>query len=150
MPYDSYVTPEEYEVAKKNGISSKLVYSRVYQLGWDKKRAITEPPQPRNQHAKYLELAKKNGIHKQTYYSRVRLLGWNKEKAATEPPIKTPPIRRPKKYPEYAYENLKKNNIKKTTFYQRVHVLGWSIEDACTIPPKEKKNKNHIWRKRMV
>ncbi len=41
--YDFYITPEEYEVAEKNGIDKRTLEQRIREYGWDKERAITIP-----------------------------------------------------------------------------------------------------------
>lgn len=37
------ITPEQYEIARNNGIDKKNADNRVWGLGWDVDRAITEP-----------------------------------------------------------------------------------------------------------
>ena len=37
-----YVTPDDFETAKRNGIPEKLVKTRVYRDGWEINRAITK------------------------------------------------------------------------------------------------------------
>lgn len=76
-----YVTPEQYDVANKNGISNNNVYSRLYQnKGWTIEKAITVPLKKN----KWLDIAINNGITRETYRSRKRL-GWTDEEAASEP-----------------------------------------------------------------
>lgn len=81
-----YITPEEYEIALKNGIKKEVVYQRVYRYGWTIKKAITTPTRKRDMSYKkknlYVETALKNGISANAYYARLRR-GWSKEKAST-------------------------------------------------------------------
>jgi DNA invertase Pin-like site-specific DNA recombinase len=42
------LTPEDYFIAKQNGLDRKTVYQRFYNYGWNKKDAITKPKQPNN------------------------------------------------------------------------------------------------------
>ncbi|WP_341272481.1 hypothetical protein [Bacillus thuringiensis] len=35
-PYDYYITPEEYEIAEKNGVCASTLRSRIYDLCWSK------------------------------------------------------------------------------------------------------------------
>lgn len=83
-----YVSPEEYEIALKNGIKKENVYQRVYRYNWSIQRAITTPVRKRDMSYKekgkneYLEIALQNGISANAYYVRVSR-GWSKEKAST-------------------------------------------------------------------
>ncbi|MDM5270497.1 hypothetical protein [Bacillus wiedmannii] len=81
-------TWEDYEVAKKNGISRKNVDQRVQYLGWAIERAITTPVLPKRNRPKYMgyaELAEKNGIPYKTFVERVNGLRWSLEQAANTP-----------------------------------------------------------------
>lgn len=42
MEVNYYITPEEYDLAEKNGICKATLESRIKQLGWSKKKAITK------------------------------------------------------------------------------------------------------------
>lgn len=78
-----YIMPEEYDEAKRNGISRNHLHQRVFNLAWDRKRAITQPVRKGNR--KYGDLpaiAEKNGIPRGTFYSRVKY-GIDPEIAAT-------------------------------------------------------------------
>lgn len=85
-----YVTPEEYAIAEKNGISSFNVYQRVNVYNWNTQRAITTPLGKCNAlgWTENKQLAKKNGIGYDTYYHRVTAMGWDPLKAATTQPLK--------------------------------------------------------------
>ncbi|HDR8156764.1 TPA: hypothetical protein QC057_005927 [Bacillus cereus] len=85
MKYKPVPTWEDYEIAKRNGISKNNVDDRVNSLDWDIKRAITQPLGKLDKY--YVELAKKNGIAYHTYLKRLSL-GWSEIKAVTKPPRK--------------------------------------------------------------
>ena len=123
-----YITPEEYEIAEKNGINKRVVYQRVF-LGWSKKRAITVPLQIKKLTNEHFEIAQKNGISKNTVKHRVSHLGWEIEKAIT-----TPIISRKNKYLDQA----RKNGINENTYYSRIE-QGWTKEDASTIKTMSRK-----------
>lgn len=154
-----YVTPTEYEIARRNGISAKHVQNRVYTLNWSKKRAITQPLRKRVNNCPYVKKAKQNGIAYHTYKNRVNILGWSKERASTEKVksrtaskkrlkiMRELAAKKRRKYPDWVYENLKKNNIPRSTFWNRVNRLGWSIEEASTVKVNATNNNNHVWRK---
>lgn len=79
-----HLSPDDYEIAKNNGIHKKLAYERFYKYGWSAERAITEAPQ--RDMSDWVALAKRNGISKGTFYHRVsKRMGWSPYKAATTP-----------------------------------------------------------------
>lgn len=120
-----YITPEEYDIAEKNGISKKLLERRIRTYGWDRERALTEPPG--SKYGKWIEIAEKNGIKRQTFYVRVNE-GMTPEEAATKP------IRVwPKRYDSKWIKIAKENGISPDAFRGRVR-LGWSQEKAATTP----------------
>lgn len=123
-----YITPEDYMEAEKNGINAKVVYDRVY-LGWNKKRAITEPVQKRRLTQDHFKIASKNGIPENTVKHRVSKLKWDIEKAITVKPIK-----KKNKYLDLA----RQNGIKESTFWSRVN-QGWTQEKASTTPVLSRK-----------
>lgn len=146
-----YITPDDYEIAKNNGLTVKNVQDRVYRLGWDIEKAINTPKKNRKEYI-YLTVEEKEIIFKNNLTTRnvtERMYrGWTKEKAINTPKIdkvkNLKPIQKSNKYLEIAINN----GIKKDTFYKRIK-SGWSAEEACTLPPKSKKNDktNHIWNK---
>lgn len=69
---------------KEIGIPRSTFYGRR-KAGWSKEKAMTTPPEQRNDRKKYIELAAKNGINKRTFLTRVNRLGWDIEKAVTQP-----------------------------------------------------------------
>ncbi|AFQ20035.1 MULTISPECIES: hypothetical protein [Bacillus] len=81
MKYKPVPTWEDYEIAKRNGISKTNVDARI-SINWDIERAITQPLNKFDKY--YVELAKNNGIAYHTYLRRLSL-GWSEIKAATKP-----------------------------------------------------------------
>lgn len=138
--YNFYITPEEYERAKKNGISKKRLDSRVRDLLWNKEEAINTPVIKQKKYPKEIkELVKKNGISMSTFKSRVNQLGWSMVEAATIPVMdKTKNIYKaiPKvrKYSKEIIEKVKQNNIPVKCFYSRITKYKWDIEKAATTP----------------
>ncbi|MEN2464934.1 hypothetical protein [Ornithinibacillus sp. JPR2-1] len=88
-----YITPEQYDIAAKNGIPRERVNGRVRKEKWPIERAITEPI--RNYDSKWVRQAEENGIPAGLFYKRVSL-GWSKERASTQK------IRRKRDKVEYA------------------------------------------------
>lgn len=84
MSIDYYITPEEYEVAEKNGISRQTLEHRVRGALWEKDVAITKKPKYNNR-KKWAVIAVENGISYQTFLSRVNDYGMSEEEAATRP-----------------------------------------------------------------
>ena len=127
--YDFYITPEEYKRAAENGIRKVTLEARIRKLGWDKERAINEPPQKREDRSKWCQIAIENGISKKTFMSRVNTCKWSEEKAATTTVQEKGKIRR--KYPDELYHVLKQNDISVQAFHKRIK-RGWTIERAMT------------------
>lgn len=136
--YDFYITPEEYDIAEKNGIRKELLEVRIRTLGWNKekamnKKAITFKRLPKE----WIKIAESNGICYSTFKYRVNWLRWDIEIAATRPlQNRSKQAKRAyessRKYPQY-YKNLAaKNGINERTFYNRLK-SGWSLGDAATI-----------------
>jgi len=75
-----YITDRDYKIAESNGINKNLLYTRVYQLGWEVERARTQKPRARG--VSMFQLAKDNGIPVKLYYKRVHE-GWTPFEAAT-------------------------------------------------------------------
>lgn len=140
--YDFYITPDEYDKAAENGITYHDVWRRVYDLGWHKSRAITEPIRKWDkENGKLVKKAKENGIKKSTYYQRVKR-GMDPEIAATKKTMQQKDVAKRtihkvncRKYPDWVYDNLKKYNINSSTFWHRVNTHGWDLEKASTTPP---------------
>lgn len=127
--HNYYITPEEYNIAEKNGISKSTLYRRVYYYGWEKERAINTKPII-NKRCEWSKLAWKNGISHAAYYSRVNKLGWSRQKAATTPIQK-------RKYSLELIETAKQNGISYQRVRQRIRD-GWNEHDASTIKPMTK------------
>ena len=140
--HDWYITPEEYSLAKRNGISKENLEQRIRCYGWNKEKALNTPVRKRGViPKKFKDMAKKNNIPIATFYNRVYGLKWSMEKASTEPimDIETKAqnfVKRLRKYPIEYIEKAKANGISEHTFRRRVRD-GWSIERAATTPVKE-------------
>ena len=139
-PYDYYITPEEYEIAERNGIAKYTLEYRVRLYGWDKERAMTEPPlQMQTIPNDIKERAAANGISYNTLRCRIRYYGWDYERACTEPlqdrkkqVQKVQKARR--RYPQDILDLAEENNVKYATFQMRVNKLGWDMYKAATTP----------------
>lgn len=83
-----YITPEEYAIAERNGISRKRLEARIRVDGWEKERAIYTKIRKPKTSKKIRDLAKENGITYQTLMTRINQLGWNQYDAATVPVAK--------------------------------------------------------------
>ena len=139
--YEYYITPEEYEIAEKNGICKHTLDYRIREAAWDKKRAITEQIKG-DKYKKYYEIARKNGIKENTFRKRLSY-GMSLEEASTKPVDKDHQSKR--KYPKEILIIAEQNGIKRNTLISRLR-LGWSLEDATTIKPN-RKIRNESWRK---
>src|SRR5699024_7006490 len=130
--YDYYITPEEYAIAEKNGISYDTLNGGIRVYGWNKQRAITQPVKKQKKttnHGSYPKQAEENGIPRSTYYSRIRA-GMSKREASTKSVrcnrkwAEKMRSKIKRKYPNWVYDNLEKNGINLGTFYYRVNKLG--------------------------
>jgi len=86
MAWEFYITPTDYLIAEKNGISYDLLNGRIRNMAWDKQRAITTPPRTKDRYGKWLKIAQDHGVCRDTLRSR-KLRGWDMEKAATTKPM---------------------------------------------------------------
>lgn len=140
MEHWYYITPDEYEQAATNGISSIVLEVRVRSLGWAKRRALTEPiHKKRKIPNKWRKIAESNGICYSTLRYRCNRLGWPIEIAATQSlqdRKKQAKIAHEasRKYPKAYLEQARQNGIDDCTFRRRVR-SGWPIEKAATRPP---------------
>ncbi|MFS0784766.1 hypothetical protein [Bacillus sp. 1P06AnD] len=87
-----YLTSEHYAMAELNGISRKILESRVYHQDWSIERALTQPVQQKRQPGqqnwkKWKHIAEKFGICNSTFNDRIRR-GWDEREAASHPIIK--------------------------------------------------------------
>ncbi len=128
-----YITPEDYEIAKKNGIKRGTVNDRVRKWGWDVDRAITEVPKRHHIPAELLEEAEKIGLEYNTIACRL-YQGWDMKEACTKPKKQG----RQRVHPDWVYELAKKNGISYPTVYCRVRT-GWDLLRACTEEVWDKK-----------
>ncbi|UGO49288.1 transcription regulator [Bacillus phage vB_BanH_Emiliahah] len=146
MDNESYLTPEDFDIAEENGIPRHVAHRRFYEQGHSRKRAVTQPVQKRpNPWAEWKDVALKNGICKGTFKSRI-YKGSTPEQAATEP-IKTTEelavlmekgrIKKRRRISKELHERARKNGISATTLQYRLLYSKhpWSEEDAVTIPP---------------
>lgn len=137
--YEFYITPEEYAIAEKNGISRQMVNNRVRSLGWDKKRALTQKPNVRKLLNKdLLDKAAKNGIGRETFRYRINN-GWSLEDAVTVPPMDRKKLmkklgEKSRKYPKELIATAKANGISIKTFYERIHTYKWDVIKAANTP----------------
>ena len=139
-----YITPEDFEKAKENGIPKDTVLTRVRQLGWDVDKAITKPPRKIRKFTKEeIKIMEENGIDRNTVSCRLNY-GWTLEEA----------ISRPKKpgrqyiYPEWVYEEANKNGIAYAAVNSRIKD-GWDMKRACTERVKTKQESLEIARKKL-
>lgn len=137
--YDFYITPEEYDIAEKNGIRKPLLEVRIRSLGWSKKRAMNEKPLVFNRLPKeWVEIAESNGICYSTFKYRVNVLKMDIEIAATKPlqdrkKQAKEAYEASRKYPKYYKDLALRNGIAERTFHRRLE-SGWSLEDAANKP----------------
>ncbi|QWU15693.1 hypothetical protein SAMN04487895_12741 [Paenibacillus sophorae] len=137
--YEWYITPEEYERAAANGITSRTLEKRIRDRGWAKERAINEPVQKKTNLLKWRRIAEQNGIPSNAFYKRVRVSGWEPERAATEPLIdKVDRLCQQNKdrrtYPLEMIAIAESNGISYDLFKERVNKYGWSFDRAATEP----------------
>lgn len=155
--YDYYITPEEYEIAKRNGINKNVVEDRIRKCGWNKKKAITIPKSNRKRmfSKDILDLARKKNIPYSTLRYRVEKIGISPIDAIfMEKQDSAKNLKRyaNQKYPKYILDLAQSNGISKSLFYYRVGKMRMTILKAATTPLinrseyMREKNKNHIWR----
>ncbi|WP_283746295.1 MULTISPECIES: hypothetical protein [Bacillus cereus group] len=144
-PYDYYITPEEYEIAERNGINRKVLNERVRNLKWDKTIAMTKPVRKSKSTGwrQVKEIALKNGICRQTYYAR-RKKGWKLIDAISKPPISKYQALELAEKANYwgankilSEEQLKvalSNGVSYRLARERIKRLKWPIEIAITTP----------------
>jgi hypothetical protein len=127
MDNEYYLTPEDFEIATKNGISEKLAKARFYQKSWSKRRSITEPKRGDNLFNQYKDVAV---ISRRTFGKRIKK-GWDPLVAATTPSRK-------KRLTEKQLQTAESNGINRHTAKARVYSRGWEAERAITEPVKTK------------
>lgn len=135
----TYITPDDYLIAKSNGIGKSTLETRVHSLGWDIDTAISHPvgvPRRKSRIPKELRaLAESNGVPLSALRNRIYELNWDGHKAATVPVAKQNK-NRSEGYTKWL-QVAKKNGISKNTYYFRVVKAGWSYKRAATEPLME-------------
>jgi len=134
-----YLTPEDFEIAEKNGISYQTAHRRVYMYNWSIERAITQPVQKINRrYDGWKDWKHKALVSKSTFVKRVNM-GWGERKAAMTPPMSFSDAAKMKsKYTERQKRIAKENGVSMTLVSHRVTRMGWSVHKAITTPPRSK------------
>lgn len=133
-----YLTPEDREIAKSNGISEESLKYRVGRAGWDIDRAITQPTRKINPTAlKHRKQAKANGVSADAFAKRLKQ-GWTSEEAANTPILSQKERTRRasqvnQKYDPADIAEAEANGISPERFRERMR-SGWSAERARTTP----------------
>lgn len=140
MPYNYYITPEDYETAAINGVSYGLLNWRIRQANWEKKRAIETAPRKMKDRKRWVDIAAQNNISRPIFTNRIHK-GWPSERAATQPVMTKEerviwmrhncPARC--KYSKEIIEQAAGNGVSRSIFHKRVS-LGWSLERAASEP----------------
>lgn len=142
--YDFYITPEEYEIAAKHGISRELLNRRIRNSGWDKEDAMTKPSIHNATGWKNVkEIALKNGISRATYAARIKR-NWRIIDAITIPPIdKYQALELAEKVNSKCQKKVLNdeqmkiaslNGICYRLARDRIKRQKWSVEEAITTP----------------
>lgn len=127
-----YLTPQDYEIAEKNGINYVNARQRFYRYGWTTERTINKPiRKSQNLWQQWKEIAEANGIKRNTFYNRIYTLGMTPKRAATKP-IPPPLIA------EETFKRAAENGINKNILRQRLRNGCWEEERAVTEPPGER------------
>lgn len=131
-----YLSPEDFETAKKNGINYHNAYERFYKRGWSKERAITEPIRDKafSLYAKYKDICV---VSRRAFENRIKR-GMEPEAAATTP-REDYTVRSGKgKLSKKLYEQALENGIGHATLHARVYIYNWSVERAISTPVNTK------------
>jgi len=134
--YEYYITPQEYDQARQNGISPGTLTIRIRRSAWPKTRALTTPPRQRRSVKNWVKLAEQNGIKPKTFYRRIER-SWDPERAATQPLSNKKEIMLQNRkdnwvYPKDVIERAIENGISYELFTWRMR-NGWTLEDASTV-----------------
>lgn len=128
-----YLSPEDYEIAEKNGISRELAYSRFYDNHWDKERAITQPKRrEQGLWKQWQAIAEEHGICQSTFYSRLNV-GLEPEEAATKTLGKNK-SGGSKHFSDEILQMAEANGITPRRLYSRVFECNWDLMTAVTTP----------------
>ncbi|AEW47098.1 hypothetical protein BCP78_0091 [Bacillus phage BCP78] len=143
MITEGYLTPEDFDIAEKNGIHRELAHNRFYHQGFSKEKAITKPVRNTDTGwSEWKEVALSNGICWDTFNTRLNF-GYTPERAATEK-VRTRSeqsarARKAKKryISDELIERARLNGIQYTTLYYRLFKSRrkWTEEEAATTPP---------------
>lgn len=146
-----YITPEQFDIAKNNGISEELLKYRVFDALWDVKRAITKPPRKHNRLPKHiLENLKKHNINRSTFNHRIYTLNWNMERASTEQAMtpqesgKASTLNR-RRFTDEIIQRAATYGVGYKTLVTRVCNYKWDMERAITTPVMKPKG-NEKWK----
>lgn len=138
-----YLTPDDVRKAKENGVTERLLRSRVYEKGWPVNRAITQKTKHKTKDAefkKWSDIAATNGIKRSLFWQRVHVSKWTYGKAATHPIMTSAEVI--KKANETVYYKVAspgqyavalKNGVKPKTLRNRIY-LGWTLDEAINTP----------------
>lgn len=132
----TYLTQEDFETAKANGISYMTAYNRFYSYGWDAERAVTEPTHTYAKQKlwpRFKDLATEHGICQQTFYNRMRYRGMTPKKAATTP-LEKPKYTGKRILNDELIQRAADNGISLNTLKRRVYTYYWDAERAVTTP----------------
>jgi AraC-like DNA-binding protein len=138
-----YLTPEDFEIAAKNGIPEVRVKNRFYYLYWSKERSITQPcKSPKGLWPKYKDICAETGISESQFYKRMREYGMTPDEAATTKHMERGTIKKVKiKVTKEVQEIALQNGISIPTLKYRVNYLKWAVERASTEPIHERKRR---------
>ena len=143
-----YVTPEDFETAKRNGIPEKLVKTRVYRDGWEINRAITKKVTSKV-YEPWERWKDRAVVTKYTFYQRMRTKSdkvvWTEEEAALTPKGSYPGGHR--NAIKLTQEQLKiaaSNGVTRRMIRHRVVKSGMTLEKAITTPKMSKKEAGKI------
>jgi len=143
MSTEGYLTPEDFDIAEKNGIHRVLAHNRFYHNGFSKERAITQRVKNQGtEWSKWKEVAESNGICFETFNTRLEC-NYEPERAATEKPMTKIELaenmrkKKKRKVSDELIQRAKENGISYNTLFYRLvkSKHKWSEEDAVTIPP---------------
>jgi hypothetical protein len=136
----NFLTYEDIDIAKANGIDYLNAYNRVHKLNWPVEKAITTPLKRKEDQLwpKYRELAAKHDIKHWCFFQRLKR-GMSPEQAATMPKVPYGERARPCKITKEFYEIAAQNGIKRSTVNARVYNYKWPVEKAVSEPVDEKK-----------
>lgn len=130
-----YITPEDEEIAERNGINNHALRQRVMDRGWDIEKAITVPLrvevpfQPIWE--KWEALATENGVTKDRFYHRVKINKMDEELAASRP-VQSGNFR--SFFTKDELSKMGRLGIGRSTALNRIQVSGWSREEAVSTP----------------